>query len=80
MNSPHIRTAAIVSALELLACKLLAPRARPLFEPMHSPLTHPYNLRSQGPGKLELDQIAPNYALRQNMEAWIAGHESQSFA
>lgn len=31
-------------------------------------------MRSQGPGTLELDQIAPNYALRQLMEAWIAGH------
>ena len=39
-----------------------------------------YNVRSQGPGTLELDQIAPNYALRQIMEAWIAGHESHSFA
>ena len=37
--------------------------ARPL-----SPLPPP---RSQGPGTLELDQIAPNYALRQIMEAWI---------
>ena len=29
------------------------------------------SLRTQGPGTLELDQIAPNYALRQIMEAWI---------
>ena len=27
---------------------------------------------NQGPGTLELDQIAPNYALRMLMEAWIA--------
>ena len=30
--------------------------------------------KTQGPGKLELDQIAPNYALRMLMEAWIAAH------
>ena len=29
------------------------------------------SLRTQGPGTLEFDQIAPNYALRQIMEAWI---------
>jgi len=28
----------------------------------------------EGPGILELDQIAPNYALRMLMEAWIAAH------
>ena len=29
-------------------------------------------LYAQGPGTLELDQIAPNYALRMLIEAWIA--------
>ena len=33
------------------------------------PLPPPY---AQGPGTLQLDQIAPNYALRMLMEAWIA--------
>ena len=32
------------------------------------------SLRTQGPGTLEFDQIAPNYALRMLMEAWIAAH------
>ena len=29
---------------------------------------------AQGPGTLQLDQIAPNYALRMLMEEWIAAH------
>ena len=49
-----------------------------------NPQTHPPTLRpltprtplhaKQGPGTLELHQIAPNFALRQLMEAWITDH------
>jgi hypothetical protein len=35
------------------------------------PPTHPPT-NAQGPGTLEIDQIAPNYALRELLEAWIA--------
>ena len=63
------------------ACEFLAPGATRVTSPRARHFyTSIYNVRSQGPGTLELDQIAPNYALRQIMEAWIAGHESHSFA
>ena len=32
----------------------------------------PAYTNAQGPGTLEIDQIAPNYALRELLEAWIA--------
>jgi hypothetical protein len=32
----------------------------------------PQTTNAQGPGTLEIDQIAPNYALRELLEAWIA--------
>ena len=32
----------------------------------------PQTTNAQGPGTLEIDQIAPNYALRELLEAWVA--------
>ena len=36
----------------------------------YAPTPPPTN--AQGPGTLEIDQLAPNYALRELLEAWIA--------
>ena len=72
--------ASAISALEFQACELLAPCATLGLSPCARPLHISHKLRSQGPGTLELDQIAPNYALRQMMEEWITGHESHSVA
>ena len=58
----------------------IAPGATLGLSPCARPLHISHKLRSQGPGTLELDQIAPNYALRQMMEEWITGHESHSVA
>ena len=63
LHTPYMHTKWAIDARAPPHCP---PHSSP---PLHH--HHPPTLYAQGPGKLELDRIAPNYALRMLIEAWI---------
>ena len=82
---PHTRATHGVRPLDaaLLSNALLTPRPAPQPPPPLYSRTRARSLSpdpdpnpNQGPPPLELDDIAPNYALRKIMEEWIAAQHA----